>query len=403
MDLTEKRENRIRICFFVSILCLAINIVLYFYIGYIQYDLQGHWRICAYSLAGYNPFPLIGKEAALSEIGRIPEGFSTVPWACIFGNVFYPGFLPMNIAAVYIWVLHFAVLFFTAWLIFGMCRDQLQVEEKLTIIFLAAGQFSFMYSLVHGNNGAVISMLLIDVVLLCRKHPWIAGILLGIALMKPQISAIVCVVFLLNKQWKPLVPAGLMTILGYAATSVATGTAPSELLKGCLESGTASDLQYLGLFSFLAGLSVNRTVVLLINMITGVLYTVILWKYAADRVETAHCRYPAAAFMPAFVASTFWMYKNGTDYQLLSFVSIFLFLLITERTAEKQEFRGGILMILYFQMSRCIVYIAQVIISDSAFARYVFKGADGLLLAVGGIVFCRMWIRFENRQKGVII
>jgi len=81
---------------------------LYYYIGgYGKYDITGHWRICKYTLEGYNPYLLTGLDPVIESVGTIPHGFSTVPWGCVFGSIFYGGFLPLEWAVVYVYVLHF--------------------------------------------------------------------------------------------------------------------------------------------------------------------------------------------------------------------------------------------------------------------------------------------------------
>lgn len=102
-----EQNRRYWILMGLLILCILLCIGLYFYLGYSGYDIKGHWKICVYALNGYDPFPLIGEKAVLEWVGKIPAKFSTVPWACVFGSVFYGGFLPLEYAEIYLWVLHF--------------------------------------------------------------------------------------------------------------------------------------------------------------------------------------------------------------------------------------------------------------------------------------------------------
>ena len=83
--------------------CALVCVSLYFIIGYSCYDLVGHWRICRYTLLGQNPYLMIGVDG---PVGEVPPGFSTVPWSCVLGNVFYGGFLPLQQVWIYNLVLH---------------------------------------------------------------------------------------------------------------------------------------------------------------------------------------------------------------------------------------------------------------------------------------------------------
>ena len=93
------------------LLCAVVCAVLFVFLeGYTKGDVRGHWRICRYTLEGLNPYLLIGQPAAIESVGAIPAAFSTVPWSCVFGSVFYAGFLPLEGAYVYIFVMHFVAV-----------------------------------------------------------------------------------------------------------------------------------------------------------------------------------------------------------------------------------------------------------------------------------------------------
>ena len=85
----------------ILLFCTVICVALIFYLGYPMGDLLGQWKICAYTLKGMDPFALaISGEKPIEAIGTIPPSFSTVPWACTLGNVFYPGFLSFEVAKI---------------------------------------------------------------------------------------------------------------------------------------------------------------------------------------------------------------------------------------------------------------------------------------------------------------
>lgn len=383
------QQKRFRLLAGLLVLCIASCIILYFYLGYTGFDLKGHWRISRYTLLGYDPFPLIGQHTLLKSVGRIPKGFSTVPWCCVFGSIFYGAFLPVEIAQIYIWVLHFVIYAVTATVIYRKFRRQFSGRFILLLILLIGGHFSFMYSLRYGNAGAIICCLGILAICLTDSNPWIAGICMGFAMMKPQISMIICLVWLLNRKWKPLFTAAAIDILGWITTAVITGTSPLILLKETLSSGTASAKQYLGMFSFLQLAGINSTVVLLLNMIVGIIFTAAGCLYLRKKCHASDNS--LVLYVPACAASTFWMYKNGTDYLILVFVAAFFLYLCLEKGLSTKDLLLSVFCLLYLEMSRCAVYFVIVLGQKSVAVRNLSKSFDGILIAVITVIFLHLW------------
>lgn len=390
------QKKRVRILTGLLILCIVLCIILYFYLGYSGFDLKGHWRIGRYTLLGYDPFPLIGQHAFLESIGKIPEGFSTVPWCCVFGSIFYGAFLPIGIAQIYIWILHFVIYAVTALVICRKFRRYFSSKFILLLILLIGGHFSFMYSLRYGNAGAILCCLVILAVCLTDTNPWIAGICMGFAMMKPQISMIICLVWLFNRKWKPLFTAATIDILGWITTSVITHTSPLLLLKETLSSGMASSKQYLGMFSFLQLAGMDSTAVLLLNMIIGIIFTAGGWFYLKNKCQATDNS--LVLYVPACASSTFWMYKNGTDYLILVFVAAFFLWLCFETNLSAKDFWLSAFCLLYLEMSRCAVYFAIILGGKSETVRNLAKSFDGILIAVVTVIFLRLW-RTYRRQN----
>ena len=128
------------------LLCLVVCIVLFFaFGGYTKADVIGHWRICKYTLEGYNPYLIIDCEAPLESVGRIPKGFSTVPWGCVLGSVFYGGFMPLAWAEIYLFVLHFLALLAVLVVIYRKFKPILTGLRLFSLMLLPAVHFSFTY------------------------------------------------------------------------------------------------------------------------------------------------------------------------------------------------------------------------------------------------------------------
>ena len=393
---SDVKNKRFRLLAGLLVLCVLLCVSLYFYLGYSGYDIKGHWKISRYTLLGYDPFPLIGKKALLKSVGKIPSGFATVPWCCVMGTVFYGAFLPLAQAKIYLWVLHFAAYIVTGAVVYHKFRGKFSNKLLTLLLLLIGGHFSFMYSLRYGNSGAILCCLCILAICLTDSKPWIAGICMGFAMTKPQISMIICLVWLLDRKWKPLFTAAVIDIAGWGATSVITGTSPILLLKETLSSGTVSPKQYLGLFGFLQMFGMNSTLILLLNMIVGILFTAGGWFYLKKKCGVSDGS--LILYAPACAASTFWMYKNGTDYLILVFVAAFFIYLCLEREISRKHFLLSAGCVFYLEMSRCAVYFLITFGGKTAAVRNMAKSADGFVIAVVSVILCRLWCSYRIKE-----
>lgn len=397
MEKLFSRKNMFVALLVLLALCILVCAVLFAYLGgYTYYDLSGHWKICKYTLEGMNPYLLVNTPPALESIGQIPAGFSTVPWACAFGSAFYGGFLPFDGAIIYNLALHFVALI--ALMLVMKCRILVQGDRKklLVLLLLPVGHFSYMYSIHYGNAGGIICCLLIIACLLSDEYPVFSGVLLGFAMMKPQIAGIICLTCLLRKQWRVLFSAAAVVIAGWMTTAILTATNPLVLLLQTLETGTASDAQYLGLLNNLKYIGLDSKLILLLNVAIGAVYT--LWLF----VDTKR-RYPNAvngifSFAPAAIASTFWLYKNGTDYMITMYASIFFCILVMYKKLSMRDCIGALLSVGYLQMSRCFVYVGAIFFSENIFVRDLFKSVDGLMLAIVGIYLSYLWVKYNTEE-----
>lgn len=398
MVLQNEKRKRYIIILLLLVCCAATDIFLYFYLGgYSAYDLKGHWKISAYTLKGYDPFSLIGQPAIIESIGKIPKGFSTVPWSCVFGNVFYPGFLTLAQAKIYIWILQWVILAVTAGVIYHKLTDYCNKKVCILLISMMGVHFSFMYSLHYGNIGSIICCLLIMVIFLADSNPYISGILLGFAMMKPQIAALVCLILLVNRKWKSLLIGAVIDFAGWGATCVVTNTKPLVLLKETFTYGMKSDKQYLGLLTLMENFHWGKNWILLLNVVIGIAYSSILWHYLKTNCDLN--KNELILYAPACVASTFWIYKNGTDYMILAYVAACFGILCMKSVLSKRDFWISLWCIAYLEMSRCVVYIGIMISKNTGYGRNLCKSIDGFFLGTIGIILCILWVKYKKWES----
>ncbi len=380
-------------------LCTVVNILLYIYLGgYSGLDLRGHWSICAHTLRGINPYTLIGEETFVDGLTDIPLGFSVVPWGCLLGNAFYGGFLSVTAAAVYNAVLHFLFLVAAVMVVKKCFSEYFKSKKQLILsLLILISHFSFMYSIYFGNAGGIICCMLIMSILLSENHPIPSALLLAVSMSKPQIAAIICIVFLLNKKFTVLGIAAAIDIAAWIGMGFLTDTNIIELLLQTFSSGTASDAQYLGLFSVLQYIGIPKMAVLAANVLFGVSYTVIMRLYLKSKGHEKGNSF--VLYVPACIASVFWIYKNGTDYMILSFAVIFFVLMILKNNMNFKDTILSVLCIGYLQMSRCAVYLCIVLSKRHPLYTDLAKSMDGLIIGIIGVIFCVLWTKYHNTTE----
>ena len=158
-------------------------------------DMGIQWRTCAYTLRGIDIYTLRGSENFIVELGRIEAGFHASPWGCLLENVFYGGFLPFAAAKVYFIAANILVLFLASYILY---RKTKSISCRLGIFTLITSILSidFLKAIDQGNAGGMICAFLLIAWAICDEHEYISGILIGLAMVKPQDALIVCLMML---------------------------------------------------------------------------------------------------------------------------------------------------------------------------------------------------------------
>lgn len=290
--------------------------------GYISfYDFEGQWKLTAYALQGVDPYPLIGINPALIDsIGSIPKGWGTSPWGLLLGNFFYPGFLSIENAKIYFICINLFVICITA-----LCALKKFKKESNRFGFCSflCVLFSFwpIYSLTQGNAGGSICYLLFLTFLFYDTKPHLAGVLLGLSMIKPQVALIVCVAFLFMKQYRIVVTAFSLVILSLLLISGIVNNNPFSLINEFMNAGIGNHQNYSGIFTLL--FLHKPFFALLFSMIFGVIFIGVLSHMFPISL------YKQFSFLPASCVATFWCYSfyNELSILLLSLIiGVFLIL-----------------------------------------------------------------------------
>ncbi|MBQ7593478.1 MAG: DUF2029 domain-containing protein, partial [Synergistaceae bacterium] len=267
--------------------CIAVILVFYValcyrfnngYLGFSYNDFNGHWDVRARA-TGFQP--------------ARPDGVlitaPTVPWALILGQLFYAGFLPLHEAQLFNTFMHIAAYILTMYLIWDLMKKDFERSKIFTLFMLPAAHFSFMYSLWFGNEAGIICPLVIDAILIVKKHPYIAGIIIAACMSKPQITGIICVMFLLMGKdgIKAVITGAILDLAAWFAASAINNISMLQLLSDCFNSGAdEAGYNYLGLLHVLRFAGVSKNIVLALNMSIAVVFMLILYKYLKNNLRS---------------------------------------------------------------------------------------------------------------------
>lgn len=298
-------------------------------------DFDGHHTICAYVLKGVNPFPLEGVQTPyIQELGTIPNGWATVPWGLVLENIFYTGFLSLRTSHLYFILLTFFTIVFLEYEIFKALKSESK-QFRIEAMLLTLTSYQFWVALHHnGNCGGIICCFIIIACLRSDKNPLFTGILLGIAMTKPQISALICVSFLLQKRWKAIAVAALLDIFAWIVSAMLTKTNPLTLLEEFFASNVGGGNQFNGILTLAGSLFPNARLTMAFSMAIGIAL-VIAFHFSLHKTPL-----PFFRFYPACIIATFWSYTfwNDNFIMLIPILTCLYVMLSANKFQEKLIF-----------------------------------------------------------------
>ena len=256
-------------------------------------DFDGQWRLCAYALRGFDPYPLIGVDPpALDDVGVIPRGWGTAPWGLLLGNFFYAGFLSLDDAKIFFVAINILMWSATAALFWIETRS-------FWALILFACPASFVISTVTGNAGGVVCCLLLMCCVLRERRPILAGVLLNLAMLKPQTALAFCIFFLLERRFRVLLTAAAIDLGAWLISARMVERAPIDLLREFLSANVGGGSQFSGVFTLLVDEPMQS---IALSMLVGAVF---IWSM--QKKIWAPC-----------LASAFWSYSYFNEFFLLA-------------------------------------------------------------------------------------
>lgn len=302
------------------VICAVIMYCLLYIHGLGWYDLPGHWKFCAYFLRGIDPYPYVGVSelpASVQDIGVISSSFNRTPWGLLLGNVFYFGFMSLKGAK-----LCFAVLSILSLVITSICiyikAMNIYHDYKFAFIsfILAVSSNAFLLSYYVGNEGGIIGSMLLLAWIFSDDYPVLTGILLALAMDKPQTALIICFAFLLEKRFAALITAALIDISAWFLVSLKTGSSMLLLLREFMSLNVGGEGFPLGIFTIFTD---NPKISMFISMAAGILFVWVIDCMYSRNVKNCSNNFRLCF---AFMARTFWCYLRTNDCYILLFPAI---------------------------------------------------------------------------------
>ena len=148
----------------------------------------------------------------MTVLGAISIGWlgaslgGTVPWAYVLGNVINPGFLPYSAMCVYILALDFIAPLVTA-LVHGppFCCATAYVQDKYMAVLASLLVFApsmWANAVLFGNQSGIVCCCVILSMCVLEDSETLAGLLLAVAMCKPQVAFVFLFPLLCKKHWK---------------------------------------------------------------------------------------------------------------------------------------------------------------------------------------------------------
>ena len=304
-----------KILFFVIFFSLSVLSYFYMFRTYmfdydVSYgDLKGQRIVCAYTLNGFDAYSFRGIETeAAPGLGVVGDGFHATPWGSLLGNVFYSGFLPsFEQSKIYYFIVSFIMLLMASYF-FSREFEKISKEFMLIAFFVSITSLDFLVSVHMGNAGCDICALILISWAVCDEHPYISGILMGFAMIKPQTALLFCLTMLFMKKFIPLIVAAVIDIAAWLCTSILVNKGMFELLKEFFMSPDSQAMPHAGIFSLL---SENQYIAMIMSMILGIAFVLMILKFLPKKVPDYFKIYPAC------IATNFWCYMNITEGYVL--------------------------------------------------------------------------------------
>ena len=365
---------------------MFLTLFCYYYIFFLGYD-GLDWcdfitqrAVCEQTIKGTEVYLLRGDSET------IYMGFHAIPWGCILGNIFYPAFLSVEAGKIYFLTLNITVLIICSYVLYRKIKP-VSYDLGLLAAVMSVLSVDFLFSIYMGNGGAVVCMFMLIAWAVCDEHPIFAGVLTGLAMIKPQTAALMCLTMLLMKRVKPLIVGAVIDVAAWFIVSVMTKRGMFELISEFLfSSDKLSDSFQAGIFTLAFN---NGLIAMACSMLLGIIFVLMLHICIPENLPQYFKIYPA------MLAANFWCYGNFTDSYILIIPAVICLWLITFQSSSSKRFMWFSLSlwcsygpIIRSVLRRFLYLIYKPLPDDAVFSIYIPRTIHEVGLLVIGILIC---------------
>jgi hypothetical protein len=258
----------------------------------------------------------------------IRVGLVYPPWAYFSGALlFWP---PWPQVRIWFAIVNFACLTWIIGFVAGYARDQSKLDRLLVVLSVTAIA-AFCTTIGVGNYGVIVVALLVGAYQADEAgRPVLSGLLMGVALLKPQLAGPFLLAALVRGRFRAIAAATIYLIVASAAIWMISGIDPVQML---LQSARMADRfanTTAGLLTVVLDLGIPyRQAAPLTAIGCLAIFTPILW----------HCRErsPMLLFAIAAVTSRLWTYNLNTS----NLIFVFLLLALWRLAIETRDVRAG--------------------------------------------------------------
>ena len=312
----------------ISVALAAKGVAQLLFVPNAGYDIRLLWTATQYFLRGANPFDASFYANDLAQglhPAAVPTYFPDLGWP---EQVNYPPTstltqlllfsLPLPATyALYI-VISIAGLCVVAWWASRQIDDAAVVRWSVAGIALA--NLGYSQTIINGNYGIVAMAALCGAIALRSRAPVAAGVLLGMALVKPTLTAPFLLLFLADGCFLILGLCAAYLGLSTIVTIWLTGASLQTLLHASLEGSSRFATGGYGLWQMLRAGGFSQPVALAVNAAIFLLPLAFLVWGRPRRESSLSMAYLAAAG----VAARLFTYHNSIDNVIVSFLAIAL-------------------------------------------------------------------------------
>ncbi|MGC1309138.1 MAG: glycosyltransferase family 87 protein [Phormidesmis sp.] len=379
-------ENSLQKLWLISGLCLAILAAAYCGKGYYHLlldpagarDFVSRWTAQQYFYLNDYPFPSIKLDSPnyRPSLGEASYG-AYFPWSFFSASIFIPP-LPLGVAKLYYAVINLFFIFilsrftYRTFLRYGRAHRFFAVASVLAIS-------AHCTTLGLGQYGIILNGLLVLFFQCLQRGQLIpAGLLGGVALLKPNVTALYILVPLVQKKYKATAIAIAYTLVAVLLVAIASHKNPLLLIYAPFKATHrfAAEGNFLVNAFAQAGLSVRHAVYLM--MVGGIASSVLLLKRVGQITLIQQ-------FAIASVVGRLWTYHGTYDNTMLVFLYIALLQMTFIRPSPPNIFMlyllGISLWIPAGWVLSSLLQVAQYVIWAGSLAFLLFRASQPLRAA----------------------